>query len=665
VAILALTILIGYIVLAGGFNLLPRSGARNVFSLFNLFQHLDLILIAFAIAAISSWSFWRICATVSGEVLLLSLCAIYLLAGHRNFRLDSPQIVNTAAWTLGIGNLTMLVVAGVTLLVLVGFYLFFATMPARPIASFRNTSIAHFGRRSLVLNVSALLLLALLVGGTAALVFSHFSVKALALTANGVGQEDREGLSPLGFQSALGSTNQPSALLRLEGDYPDNPLTPMLYLRESALSEFNGHEMVIADSRFDRDVSGVMPEQAYTAETDPTIGPRTKLTQSIYLLTEHKLAFGADYPVSMARLKNPNPSRFRGTFRAVSEAPAWPKDALRNDSVGDPRWDASDRAHYLKQHSDPRYASLAKEITKDAISPIDQAFLLTDYLSKQSIYTLTPNHEVEKDADPVAPYLFGDMRGYCVHFAHAMVYMFRSLGIPARIGTGYLTDLSEARDGHVLLRMSDRHAWAEAYITGRGWVPFDIQPDQVESHADSQVDMKLLEELMGMLDPGEEILPKDIAKDEANVEEEWNLPTVSWRHIVFPLVLALFLLGGLKFFLLHGWKFATSPQSVARGGTRAIMALLYDLGVRRQVGETRQQFRARLENELNLETLSITAPLNAMRYAGADRGVPSAIELRTMIKGDLERIKSHFGKRSLVAVLSPRAAWANLWGASW
>ena len=37
-----------------------------------------------------------------------------------------------------------------------------------------------------------------------------------------------------------------------------------------------------------------------------------------------------------------------------------------------------------------------------------------------------------------AAFLFGNFTGYCVHSAHASVYLWRSLGLPARIGTGYL-----------------------------------------------------------------------------------------------------------------------------------------------------------------------------------------------------------------------------------
>ena len=127
--------------------------------------------------------------------------------------------------------------------------------------------------------------------------------------------------------------------------------------------------------------------------------------------------------------------------------------------------------------------------------------------------------------------------------------MLRSLGIPARIATGYLTDLSQAKDGHILLRMSDRHAWAEAYITQKGWVPFDTQPEQVESHADTQVDLKLLEELMGLVGPGEELFDEDLLDGETGVIEPNSYPLPAKRYIYITVLGTFLFLLILKLYL--------------------------------------------------------------------------------------------------------------------
>ena len=61
-------------------------------------------------------------------------------------------------------------------------------------------------------------------------------------------------------------------------------------------------------------------------------------------------------------------------------------------------------------------------------------------------------------------------RGVCQDFAHVMIAIARSWGIPARYVSGYL---------HVTARTGDRvpdnatHAWVECRLPGLGWVGFD------------------------------------------------------------------------------------------------------------------------------------------------------------------------------------------------
>jgi hypothetical protein len=372
----------------------------------------------------------------------------------------------------------------------------------------------------------------------------------------------------------------------------------MMYLRESALSTFNGKEMVFAGRAYDTDLPVIPPRDSFSRNEDPELGERTPLIQSIYLLAEHDHAFASDYPASIVQLKNPRPNRFKATYRAYSIAPAFSLSGILDYQVGDPRWSSEIREHFLTKHPDNRYFDLARELTKDAKSPVAQLNAITKHLSKTAIYTLTPNHNVKPNDDPVAPFLFGDHRGYCVHFAHAIVYMARSLGIPARIGTGYLTDLSQAKDGHMLLRMSDRHAWAEAFISGIGWIPFDIQPEQVESHAETQVDAKLLEELMGTLEPGEEILPKELVKDEAGfteASEDW-IPGKNWiLSIIIGPIFALYL---IKIFIRYRWHIAPTPSLALRWAYISAASTLYDIGIKRSYGETRSQFACRTPEEI-------------------------------------------------------------------
>jgi hypothetical protein len=68
--------------------------------------------------------------------------------------------------------------------------------------------------------------------------------------------------------------------------------------------------------------------------------------------------------------------------------------------------------------------------------------------------------------------LFDGRQGYCDYYASSFVVMARSLGIPARLATGYA--LGERKgEGRYLMAASNAHAWPEVYFPDYGWVEFE------------------------------------------------------------------------------------------------------------------------------------------------------------------------------------------------
>jgi hypothetical protein len=344
--------------------------------------------------------------------------------------------------------------------------------------------------------------------------------------------------------------------------------------------------------------------------------------------------------------------------------PAFQLSELANQEVGDPRWSEQVKIHYLKQHPDPRYALKAKEITAGLQRPLEQAVAMIQHLNKTAIYTLTPNHEVAPDADPVAPFLFGDRRGYCVHFAHAITFMLRGLGLPARIATGYMTDLSQARDGHILLRMSDRHAWAEVYVQDFGWIPIDIQPEQVESHADTQVDMKVLEELMDLLGPDEELLPNSLIADEASQQPaNWNPVPLIWIWYAVVALVASMALG--KVALRHAWRLPAAPHKQLKRAYISLASFLYDMGLRRARGETRLEFHTRLQSTLGVSTPRLLTLLDPIRFGNDPTSVPTFKQIADAHQEAVLQIGKRSLRRSVVTLLSPFSLLHFLSGGRW
>lgn len=652
---------LAYLSLFSGASLLIGTTPGNFFTVDKLDFHIQLALLVATVAAGVTWFFWRVRAAITVEAIALAATCIAVFAGHRGFHFNRPKIVNTLAWELRVDHLTMLLAIGGILLVASSLYIAITSRARRPLAETTERVEVSSGT-----NIPfAALLIAALMGLVVAVQYSlyqHYSTSMLARVANGVGMESKPGVSPLTFQSALGSTNQPSALVRLEGDYTNNPFTPMLYLRESALSAFNGKEMVNAGRAYDTDVPGIPMTDSFTGQEDPDLLLRTPVIQSIYPLADHNTAFALDYPLSIVQLKNPKPNRFKGAYRTYSSGPGFSLSEIEASPVGDPRWTEETRIHYTAPHQDPRYKETAEKLTSGITEPVKKVLALTGHLNKTAIYTLSPNHTLQPNEDPVSPFLFGDHRGYCVHFAHAVVYMARGLGIPARVGTGYLTDLSQSKDGHILLLMSDRHAWAEVYVQNYGWIPFDVQPEQVESHADNKVDAKLLEELMGMIDPGEEILPDEVAKDEPGMEEPMKFALPDPWVIVYTVIGCSALFFILKSWLILGWRVTSNPAKKAARAYVSGAACFEDVGIRRRIGETREEFASRIPQHA-LE--KITRLVLARSYQSKERLSISAQEVTAAYEPLGTFLKELPWWKRVLGALNPSSVITWLTGGRW
>src|SRR5262249_8626336 len=172
--------------------------------------------------------------------------------------------------------------------------------------------------------------------------------------------------------------------------------------------------------------------------------------------------------------------------------------ALVGRAAGDQGWSKSDRARYLEGPTDPRYKELAEQVlatidwdklkSEYRNSPAINALAVRRWIEKNMVYSLQADHS--RATDPVASFLFGDRRGYCVHVAHAMTYLLRSVGIPARVGAGYLVDAGRPGLGSaILLQCTDLHAWCEVYVEGAGWVVMDAALEQSESPAPPAADL--------------------------------------------------------------------------------------------------------------------------------------------------------------------------------
>lgn len=101
--------------------------------------------------------------------------------------------------------------------------------------------------------------------------------------------------------------------------------------------------------------------------------------------------------------------------------------------------------------------------------------LLENYLRSRYKYTLDAQ-PVPSGVDATSWFLFEHQQGHCEYYASALTLMARSLGIPARVVTGYIASDYNAVTGQYTVRESNAHAWVEAEIAPNQWRTFDGTP---------------------------------------------------------------------------------------------------------------------------------------------------------------------------------------------
>ena len=126
-------------------------------------------------------------------------------------------------------------------------------------------------------------------------------------------------------------------------------------------------------------------------------------------------------------------------------------------------------------------------------------------------------------------------RGYSVHYATAAVLMLRYCGVPARYAEGYYLSGQDAASGEQTFELDETHAhaWAEYYLTGVGWVPFEVTPGYVESEdlgAGGEAGGKQYENTQ---------LPPVVEQPEQQAPQEETQRSFRWWLAAIPLAAAL------------------------------------------------------------------------------------------------------------------------------
>lgn len=109
--------------------------------------------------------------------------------------------------------------------------------------------------------------------------------------------------------------------------------------------------------------------------------------------------------------------------------------------------------------------------------------LIRSYLAENLSYDETV-HSYNGQLDFLSYLLESSGVGYSVHYATAATLLLRYFGVPARYVEGYCLTSEQAaqlRAGErVILTEENAHAWAEYYLEGVGFIPFEVTPGYME-----------------------------------------------------------------------------------------------------------------------------------------------------------------------------------------
>jgi transglutaminase-like putative cysteine protease len=264
-----------------------------------------------------------------------------------------------------------------------------------------------------------------------------------------------------------------------------------------------------------------------------------------------------------------------------------------------PDW-VTGRYLQLPQSLPSRVRQQASSVTENATTPFDEAVAIQAYL-RQLRYN-ADFRPANRRGDGTDSFLFVNQEGVCTDFANAMAVMLRSVGVPARLVTGYLPGEQDQDTGMYQVLAKNYHAWVEAYFPGYGWIEFDPTPGSVVPTDDTITGGD------GDTGPVDQFFPEGFWGDEGILPPTGGNPAPR-NNIVVPLVLLGLLLGALgmaAWVLIRRW-FEKLRMS---GDVSTVYAKMCWLGSLAEVGpipsETPLEYCGRLASAYPIGAEAIT-----------------------------------------------------------
>ncbi|MEJ2062110.1 MAG: DUF3488 and transglutaminase-like domain-containing protein [Reinekea sp.] len=278
-----------------------------------------------------------------------------------------------------------------------------------------------------------------------------------------------------GSVSDLAQSNAPAFRVQFDGALPPRQ---QWYWRGMTLSEFDGRTWSVPYGRAfsRRNIALPQPAENTTSYLYTVVSEKTG-RRWLYFL-DWPVSIVADDSVVLPDARAATQSRLNNIYRYNAQ------------SASQVIWSEQSTILQLNRQL-PRTGNMALRdwaLDQRSLLSSDAKFAdwLMQYISSEPFYyTLRPPLYLSEDN--IESFWFGDRRGFCEHYASAMAFILRSVGIPARIVGGYLGGTYVASNNYIQVRQMEAHAWVEAWIDGR-WQRYDptaaVAPGRIESNLD-------------------------------------------------------------------------------------------------------------------------------------------------------------------------------------
>lgn len=213
-------------------------------------------------------------------------------------------------------------------------------------------------------------------------------------------------------------------------------------------------------------------------QTYTIVNPLPNLIPALYQASElyfptRQVAIDAE-----GSLRSPLPLSPGLTFTTISRVPYRDRSALRTAGT---TYSAETKTAYLQvpEAIQERVRHQTQALLAQSPQPLTSVYEQTLFLTQtlKQTYTLQPDLPFfDDDDDLVEAFLFTHEGGYGDHFSTVLTVMLRSIGIPARLVTGFAPGQFNPFTGYYIVNNTDAHAITEVYFPDYGWFAFDPIP---------------------------------------------------------------------------------------------------------------------------------------------------------------------------------------------